>query len=528
MGHAVKTTCESILIADGQAARAEGIARAFEAAGRPVTLAANGAAALELALSQPPRMLVVHAELPLVDAAKLSEILRANPRTRHVHLLVLGREGRRGATAALGDEWLDESAPAAAVVATAARMLERQARLEELDLGAHEASLLEGSLLDLRPAELLQMLHLRRASGRLTLATAREAARSATARLGLASGEIQSVELGSVHGEKALFRILEWTEGSFRFEPGAVDGPASLKGPTRALLAEGRRQLEEWQRLAAKLPPLESPIRLRVARGELPPVLHPLTQEVLGLIEQASRVGDVLDQCSQSDYQVLRTLHTLAERGIIEFGRARIAPPESIAHALFSEAQVRRLRGFVQADRRSGAPLPNAKLLVVAANEGAIRRFEELLEKIPGAELAPVPSPRSDGRPGDSKRPLNALGRLAVDGELSIDLIHLPAESAFAPLWAFAAHHALGTIVLHDARMGASASELKDVSSALANQPGARTFHVVLLGAGERVPPEELRRNLALLDSASLFLLPLDPAKDPSSLVRSLFARIVP
>ncbi|MFO0687411.1 MAG: DUF4388 domain-containing protein [Myxococcota bacterium] len=520
------TSCETILIADGQTARAERIARAFEAAGRPVTLAANGAAALEQALSQPPRVLVVHAELPLVDAAKLAEILRANPRTRAVPFLVLGREGRRGAQAVIGDEWVDESAPADAVVGAVARMLERQARLDQLDLGAHEATLLEGSLLDLPPVDLLQMLSTRRATGWLTLT--REGVPETTARLRLASGELQAVEIGAIRGEKALFRLLEWGAGHFRFEPGSVDGVPELKGPTRVLLAEARRQREEGQRLASKLPPLESPIRLRVARGELPPVLHPLTQEVLALIESTSRVGDVLDQCSQPDYQVLRTLHTLAERGIVEFGRARVAPPESLAHALFSEAQVRRLRGFAQADRRSGGPLPNAKLLVVAANEESTRRFTELLEKVPGAELAPTPRPGTGAGGGEAKRPLAAIGRLAVDRELSIDLIHLPAETTFAPLWAFAAHRALGTIVLHDARMGTSAGELKDVAAALAGLPGARTFHVVLLGAGERVPPEDLRRNLALLDTASLFLLPLDPAKDPSSLVRSLFARVVP
>jgi hypothetical protein len=49
-----------------------------------------------------------------------------------------------------------------------------------------------------------------------------------------------------------------------------------------------------------------------------------------------------------------------------------------------------------------------------------------------------------------------------------------------------------------------------------------------MLGEGERVSPDELRANLALLDSASLFLLPMDLRKDPSSLLRSLFARIVP
>lgn len=520
------TNAETILIADGRADRAESLARAFEATGRTATIAAHGAAALEIALSTPPRLLIVHADLPLVDAAKLAEILRANPRTRHVPFLVLGREARRGGLAPIGDEWIDEATAADAVVSAAARMLERQARVDQLELGAHAATRLEGSLQDLRPAELVLMLHQRRATGGLTLHGGSKASAVGPARLRFANGELQGVELAGVHGEKALFRVLEWAEGEFAFEPGPVEGPAALKLPTRALLAEARRQHEEWLRLASKLPPVESPVRLRVARAGLPPVLHPLTQEVLELIEQATCVGDVVDRSAQPDYQVLRTLHTLAERGIVEFGRARLAPPEAVAHALFSEAQVRRLRGFVQAERRAGAALPNAKLLVVAANDGAIRRFATLLEKVPGAELAPA-LPR-DGSGRDPKRPLTALGRLAVDRELSIDLIHLPAQTAFAPLWAFAAHRALGAIVLHDAPIAAGAAELGEVAAVLARQPGARTFHVVLLGAGERVPPEELRENLSLLDSASLFLLPLDPSKDPSSLLRSLFARIVP
>ena len=49
-----------------------------------------------------------------------------------------------------------------------------------------------------------------------------------------------------------------------------------------------------------------------------------------------------------------------------------------------------------------------------------------------------------------------------------------------------------------------------------------------MLAAGERLSPDELRDNLSLIDDASLFLLPIEPDKDPSSLLRSLFARIVP
>jgi hypothetical protein len=51
---------------------------------------------------------------------------------------------------------------------------------------------------------------------------------------------------------------------------------------------------------------------------------------------------------------------------------------------------------------------------------------------------------------------------------------------------------------------------------------------VVLLRKGERISPEELKRNLSLIDEASLFLLPLDSGKAPSALLRSLLFRVVP
>lgn len=523
-------TSDLILIADGHATRGERVLHAVEAQGRRARLASHGASALEIALSELPRLIVVQAELPLVDAAKLAEILRANPRTRGVRLLALCRDARRASWIGVGDERIDAASSAEEIAQAVSAMLDRQSRIERLEVGAHAESALEGELADIRPAELLQLLHLRRVTGRLALAGSASGASagspagpSAPARVEFNAGEIVAAEVGPVRGEKALFRLLERTRGAFHFEPGPGASERGIEQPTRLLLAEGLRQFEEWARIAAKLPSLESPVRLRVARDELPPVLHPLTQEVLNGIEQAARVADVVDRSSQPDYQVLRTLHTLAERGIVEFGRVRLAAPEASRGALFGEAQCRRLRGFVQSERHASGPLPNAKLLVVAASAIASRRFAELLEKVPGSELAP-----SLARGRDEPLPLAPIARLAVDAELSIDLIHLPADPLYAPLRAFAAHRALGTLFLLDATMGASASQIAEIADELGRENGARAFHVVMLGEGERVSPDELRANLALLDSASLFLLPMDPHKDPSSLMRSLFARIVP
>lgn len=512
-----------ILIADGDETRRQQIAARLEAGGLRCRIAPTGVAALEIALSEPPRLVVVQADLPLVDASKLAEILRANPRTRTLQLVVLGRDGRRAAWAGIGEEWLDARAPVEEIVADVARVLDRQARIEKLDAAAHAANTIGGRLVDVRPAELLQLLSMRHVTGVVVFEAGGDAGPQARARVQIADGEIRAAEFGAVRGEKALFRLLDRREGSFRFEPGEVDGPVEIRHPTRALLAEGLRQLDEWHRLAPRLPPIESPIRLKVARDALPPVLHPLTQEVLGLIDESGRVGDVIDRCSQPDYPILRTIQTLAERGIVELGRARIAAPDGFGSGLFNDAQARRLRGFVQSKAGRAAPIPDAKLLVVAANGVATRRFGDLLEKVPGVELAPLL-----GRRQLDRLPLAPLARLAVDPGFGIELIHLPAEASFAALWPFAAHRALGTIFLHDARMSGSASALVEIADVLGRQPEARTFHVVMLTDGERVSPEALRANLSLLDSASLFLLPIDSQKEPGSLLRSLFARIVP
>ncbi len=515
---------QSILIADSNPVRARRVAGGLEAAGRSSRVASQGAAALEIALSEPPDLIVVQVDLPLVDGPKLAEILRANPRTRSARFLFIGGESRRGlASSGIGDVIVPGEAENEEILDAVETLLDRLERIRRLEERANSDRDFEGRLSELRPAELLQMLHDRGATGRLTLTPELEDGSSPNGFVLLIDGEIDAASAGPVRAEKALFRMLDWGAGEFHFEQTPIAKSGEIKAATRAVLAEGLRQLEEWNRMSPRLPPLGSPVRLCVARGELPQLVHPLTQEVLGLIEDVDRVGDVVDQSSRPDYQVLRTLFTLEERGIIEFGRAHIAPTQALGHTLFNEAQCRRLRGFAQAEPGHGRPAESIKLLVAAANDVVSKRFGSLLQKVPGAEL----SPRFErGRVGPDD--LETMARIDVDGDFAIDLIHLPTATTFAPLWAFAGHRSLGTIFLLDTRVGDSSVQVSPIGEALGGRSDTRTFHVVLLAEGERLSPDEIRDNLTLIDDASLFLLPVEPDKDPGSLLRSLFARIVP
>ena len=513
-----------VLVADGNLERGQRVAIALEAAGYSCQVAPHGAGALEIALAEQPRIIVTQVDLPLVDGGKLAEIMRANPRTRAARFLFLGVEpGRENLLGGVGDEVLLATAETNDIHDAVEILLDRQSRISALEERASTERKFEGTLSELRPAELMQMLNVRRSTGRLTVTPELHDGSSPDGWIQVCEGEIHSAESGFARSEKALFRMLDWVAGDFFFEPREVVEPAAIKAPTRSVLAEGLRQLDEWNRLAPKLPPLESPVKLCVDRGELPTTVHPLTQEVLGLLEEADRVGDVVDRCSHPDYQVLRTLHTLAERGIVEFGRARIAPPDTAGHALFHEAQVRRLRGFAAQGLARETSSPSCKLLVVSAGVGITEQFANLLVKVPGAEL----SPRFErGQVGEGD--LESIGRIDIDGDFGVDLVHVPSEGTYESLWRFAGHRALGTIFLLDARVGIAATGLSGISSVLSSLPDSRTFHVVMLSDGERLSPDDLRENLSLIDEASLFLLPIDADKDPSSLLRSLFARIVP
>ena len=518
---------QRILIADGDLGRGRRVADALSVAGHACRVAAHGAAGLEVALSERPDVIVAQVELPLVDASKLAEILRANPRTRCVRFLFLGDQGeeggRRAAIGDVGDANVEAGAGIEEIRRAVEELLERQARIERLEARADTEHDFEGQLSELQPAELLHMLHVRSSTGRLTLTPELDDGTSPDGSIVLVDGEITCAATGLVHAEKALFRMLDWHCGEFHFEQTLVEGAAEIRTPTRIALAEGLRQLEEWNRLAPKLPPLGSPVKLCVDREELPKLVHPLTQEVLGLLEDVDRVGDVVDQCSQPDYQVLRTLQTLAEREIVEFGRAHIVPVQPLGHALFNEAQCRRLRAFAAPPGGRANAAGRVKLLVAAASSEVAKQFGELLMKVPGIEL----SAHFD-RGGVAADSLEQMARIDVDEGFAIDLIHLPTTASHEPLWRFAGHRALGTIFLLDAQVSASAAGLASIGSSLSAQRAARTFHVVMLAPGERLSPDELRDNLSLIDDASLFLLPLEPGKDPSSLLRSLFARIVP
>ncbi len=526
-----------VLVADSNPNRGDRLAEACCDLGMEATAAVNGALALEAALASAPDLIVSEVDLPLVTGRKLAEILRANPRTHTVRFIFLGPDVVTLPSIDVSDTLLSISSPREEVLRVIEEQLTRCDHVAALESASQTGDCVSGDLTQLPLADFLQVAHLSRKSGRVeleregdgeSLALADEAEPSDCQRgfVLLRDGDVLQAETDQVEGEKALFRMLAWREGRFSFTTRRdPDTTVKISAPVRTLLSEGVRQLAEWDRLALQLPPLSATVKLSVQTRELPNIVHPLTQEVLLLLEHYDRVRDIVDRCSYPGYQVLRTLQTLAQRNMVAVGQqpVRGLEPREPGVGLFSDAQLRRLRDHLEnATPRSGRTVAG-KIVVIPAVQGVLADWLNLLRSIPQFEPAV-----GFGRGASPRDELGPLGMLRLDADLEIELVLLPIHEAYRPLRALAGDGALGSFYLHAGTVSQGETELAatiDSETAVAGQ------HVVLLARKQKLDPATLQENLTALDDASLFLIPLkrDPMdRDPSELLRNLLARVVP
>jgi tetratricopeptide (TPR) repeat protein len=122
--------------------------------------------------------------------------------------------------------------------------------------------------------------------------------------------------------EETILDLLGWKEGHFRFEEGAafdglVESPVRI--PSEGLLMESARRLDEWSRIEEKVPHLrvvpKLPPQEAQANGRLD--LAPLEWEVLAAVDGQRDLHALADTLGKSEFDVARTVFTLAAAGVI-------------------------------------------------------------------------------------------------------------------------------------------------------------------------------------------------------------------
>ena len=145
--------------------------------------------------------------------------------------------------------------------------------------------------------------------------------------------------------EEAVFDLMRWTEGDFHFEETAGDdpGPVALRVSTEGLLLESMRRMDEWNALADAPPDTELIPGLVEGDQEDSPVLdlQPAEWEVLAAVDGERSLRAIAHRLGRAEFDVARAVFALVSAGVVDLRHRR---PSAVAAAP-SPAELEARRG---------------------------------------------------------------------------------------------------------------------------------------------------------------------------------------
>jgi hypothetical protein len=122
--------------------------------------------------------------------------------------------------------------------------------------------------------------------------------------------------------EAVVFELMSWSEGNFRFDEGLSEDAllyASTPLGTESLLMEGARRIDEWSRIADRVPNLSVIPDLAPGDSDHPALLDLLPQEwkVLAEIDGQADLRMIAANLAMSEFDVARVVYGLVTTGVV-------------------------------------------------------------------------------------------------------------------------------------------------------------------------------------------------------------------
>jgi tetratricopeptide (TPR) repeat protein len=194
--------------------------------------------------------------------------------------------------------------------------------------------------------------------------------------------------------EAVVFELLSWSEGYFSFTEGLPDGDSVDPGDglaTEALLMEAARRIDEWARIADKVPGPGVVPEFCDDLGDQPAALdlRPHEWQVLTAIDGLADLRSIAITAGVSEFDAARIVYGLMTTGVVRAAtpaRPASTPDDTLVHLGDARDALRdgRFSEALAAARRAqqAAPeIPEAHAIAGQALE-AIGRIEEAQESI--------------------------------------------------------------------------------------------------------------------------------------------------
>jgi CheY-like chemotaxis protein len=282
-----------------------------------------------------------------------------------------------------------------------------------------------GDLHQVSLADLLQLLSMNRRTGALTLSTP-----AGAGELRLVEGEIVDGVYRRLEGEKALYRLLGESEGTFAFASGSPSPLRRIETPTQMLLMEGMRRFDDVRRRRDALTAEHDALLAVEAALEDGPEDE---RRLLESLTAPRTLDEVLDDVPLGDLEILELLEQMLANG-----RVRRIPKGAVRVELADPEQMSVLAAVAKRLARGG--FSGAPRIVIAGAvprlatlSHSLRRIADVVAPAESAPAAPVPY---------------VIGTLRLADGVDLDVVGLPLLDAYSPLWSLTLPGALVTIRL--------------------------------------------------------------------------------
>ncbi len=337
-----------------------------------------------------------------------------------------------------------------------------------VSVGPEEGGDFRGDLQQVSTVDLLQLLAMNRRSGSLAINTS-----AGAGEVRIKNGEIVDAVFRRLEREKALYRLLGETDGTFSFVGGMPQFLERIQTSTNSLLMEGLRQLDEVARLRSSLA-LDGTALLAIAPPDAE--TSEAGSRVLETLTTPRTLPELLDEVMLPDLAVIEALAALLDEGLVRriassAVRVELADPERMAV----------LAALAKRAVRSG--YRGAARVVIAAT---MQRLVTLMHAIARIADTVVPTEQVPAAPVPY-----ALATLRL-GEADLEVVGLPLVEAYAPLWGLVLPGAAAL-----ARIEPTASEALETACSVAAVPMLEAG--ALLQEGDEADPEQVAQLLRML-----------------------------
>jgi CheY-like chemotaxis protein len=264
-------------------------------------------------LADRPDLVIVAAD----DPAGLDFCRRAKQADALAPAVVLmldpGVESKRRGLEAGADDFVARPIYVQEVVARSRALLQRRDR-ERLELSAHDNERFVSSVEDVPLVDLLRAIAANQKSG-VAIVVGGEGARG---EIYFRQGRVVDGEVGRLSGREAVYRLFCWPTGTLAIEWKSIRRKDTVEMAPHDLLMEALRRVDEWRRLLAGVPPLDTifEVDYRLLAERLADIPDEVNR-ILRLFDGVRTFLQVIDDCGLPDLDAVAAVGKLYRERIV-------------------------------------------------------------------------------------------------------------------------------------------------------------------------------------------------------------------